>query len=262
MVCVQPIDTSSCPDWDAYDDAVQERSVFMAWETLRYLTGFRVGNCPVTLRPCMKSCWDQRTWETYPSGARGGLSPHVIGGQWYNIGCGCRTDNCACVAVCEIRLPGEVAVVDQVLVDGVVLDPDAYRVDNGYRLVRLDDACWPLCQHMEKALTEVGTFGVTYTPGVSAEANPWVQSAAGALACEYAKSSSGSSACRLPANVTRVVRQGVTMDLATNPFPGGLTGLREVDTLIARYNPYRLTAPSLVYSPDRPVGRTTTWSPS
>lgn len=259
MDCDLPIDTSGCDDWDNYDGAVQDRATFMAWETLRLLTGFRVGNCPVTLRPCMKSCWEAHTWETYPAGARGGLSPHVIGGQWYNIGCGCKTDSCSCVAICEILLPGEVAEVEKVTVDGMVLDPEVYRVDNGYRLVRLDGACWPLCQHMEKPLTDIGTYGVTFTPGVSATNNPWVQSAAGALACEFAKASSG-SACRLPANVTRITRQGVTMDLATNPYPGGLTGLREVDSLIARYNPYRLTGPSVVYSPDRRVGRTS-WSP-
>jgi len=264
MDCARPIDSSACPDWDTYPPEQQERSVLMAWETLRSLTGYRVGNCPVTVRPCREGCGGWPTYATYPvqgsgnwAGAIGGMMPTVIDGDWYNIGCGCGMNNCSCVNVCEVVLTGEVASIDEVTQDGVVVDPTAYRVDNGNRLVRTDGECWPLCQDMTKPLTDSGTFGVTFTPGVPT--NVWIEQAAAVLACEFAMAVSGAKGCRLPSNVTRVVRQGVTLDLTQAPFPGGLTGLREVDTLISRYNPYALKTPSVVYSPDINRGRVTTW---
>jgi hypothetical protein len=259
MDCNRVLDTSCCPDWDTFDPVDQEMATEMAWETLRSLSGYRIGNCPVTLRPCREGCGAVGTYQVWPVGsAVGWMSPTVTDGSWFNIACDCRGENCSCTAICEIRLPGEVASVEQVTEDGVTLDDEAYRVDNGNRLVRLDDACWPLCQDMTKPLTEVDTLGVTFIPGVAL--TPWMSRSAGALACEFAKAcGSGSGACRLPPNVTRVVRQGVSLDLAQNPFPGGYTGLREVDTLLARYNPNRLQAPSVVYSPDIHRGRVTSW---
>jgi hypothetical protein len=265
MDCDLLIDTSACDGWDEFTPADQERGTLMAWETLRYLSGFRLGNCPVTLRPCRQDCDRWPTYQAYPStgrsnwaGAEGGMRPTIVDGQWYNLTCGCGVGNCSCTHVCEVRLIGEVASIDEVKQDGVTIDPTAYRVDNGNLLVRTDGECWPLCQDMTKPLTEDGTFGVTYTPGVATDA--WISAAAGALACEYAKVTSGSGKCRLPSNVTRIVRQGVTLDLAQNPFPSGMTGLREVDVLIARYNPNHLPSPSVVYSPDVRHGRVTKWS--
>ncbi len=258
MVCVRTLDTSCCPEWDEFDPVEQEMATEMAWETLRALSGYRIGNCPVTLRPCRAGCGAPGTFQTWPVGPGGGwMTPTVVDGGWFNIACDCRGAECSCTYVCEIALPGEVASIEEVTEDGMVLDNDAYRVDNGNLLVRLDDACWPLCQDMTKALTEVGTLGVTFTPGVAL--TPWMSRAAGSLACEFAKACGSRSGCRLPPNVTRIVRQGVSLDLAQNPFPGGMTGLREVDVLTARYNPNRLQAPSVVYSPDVHRGRVTTW---
>jgi hypothetical protein len=43
-------------------------------------------------------------------------------------------------------------------------------------------------------------------------------------------------------------------------FPGGTTGIREVDAVISFYNPYALRSPSVIYSPDRHArARETTW---
>lgn len=256
-------DLTCCPDWDSgYDTAQQDLALLMAQETLRMLTGYRTANCPVTLRPCRKGCPGLATWRTYPVGASSewagsNLGPTVIEGQWYNIGCGCGVDDCDCTQVCEVRLPGEVASVEEVRQDGVVVDPTAYRVDNGNRLVRTDGDCWPLCQDMTVDTDQPNTFSVTYTPGLALDA--WGQHALGVLACEYAKAACGTGKCRLPANVTQVVRQGVTLNLAQNPFPGGLTGIREVDGYVRRINPHGLAAPSRIFSPDTKRGRVTTW---
>lgn len=261
--CVLPADFTCCEtEWDTYTPAQQDLALLMAQETLRMLTAYRVGNCPVTLRPCRKGCPALPTWLTFPvqvgsaapvSGAGG---PFILNGQWYNFGCGCSADDCDCSTVCEVVLPGEVASIDSVMVDGATLDPSAYRVDNSNRLVRIDGACWPLCQNMTAGTDQPDTFAVTYTPGVALDA--WGKTALGTLACEYARAACGNRKCRLPANVTQVTRQGVTLDLTQNPFPGGLTGIREVDTYVRRYNPYALTAPSVVWSPDVRRGRVTT----
>jgi hypothetical protein len=53
--------------------------------------------------------------------------------------------------------------------------------------------------------------------------------------------------------VTSVVRQGVSYEIAAGSFPGGATGIREVDTWIARYNPSHLLMQPAVWTPDEPV---------
>ena len=63
---IDPIPTSGCPwpvdpaclgeKWDELDPEVQERATGLASATLRRLTGYRVGGCPVTVRPCKASC--------------------------------------------------------------------------------------------------------------------------------------------------------------------------------------------------------------
>lgn len=271
-----PLDTSCCTEWNDFPPTVQNRAAALAVQTLRMLTGYRVAGCPVTLRPCKRNCHG-RTWNVYPVTRQGstaslgsGYSPYIgLDGEWYNVGCACGGDDCSCTTVCEIPLPGQgIGSVTRVELDGVALDPSAYRVDrvNGaYRLVRQDGECWPLCQDMGKPLGQVGTFGVTYQPGVRPDSLAGY--AAGVLACEYAKACTG-KACRLPAGVQTVARQGVTLDLskqsrkAAAVFPNNRTGIREVDDWVSRWNPHGLAGPSAVWSPDSGpgrAGRTTVW---
>lgn len=103
-----PVDTACVPDWDAwevepdpeadppvegvpvYTDAEKGRAVSLAGQTLRALTGYRVGGCPVTVRPCRAGCSEQ-TWRTYPAVGYSGSTPWYpvsLGGRWLNIGCG------------------------------------------------------------------------------------------------------------------------------------------------------------------------------
>ena len=110
--------------------------------------------------------------------------------------------------VAEIDMLTSVASITEVNIDGEVLPPDAYRVDNFRLLVREDGECWPACQSMGRPLGTPGTMGITYVPGVApGAAGLW---AAGVLACEYALACTGGK-CRLPSSVTSVSRQGVTM---------------------------------------------------
>lgn len=247
-----PIDSGCCDGWDALPDSVQARAAALASQTLRLLTGFRVGGCPVTVRPCRKGCGPQ-TYQTFPVGA-GGWWPVSVDGAWYNIGCACGSgDGCACDRVCEIVFTFDVtsvtAATGTVWVDGAPLDPSAYRVDGGNRLTRVDGDCWPQCQDMNLGLDQPGTFGVIVTPGGPVDGLG--ASVAGVLACEYAKACQ-SQPCGLPAGVTSVVRQGVSLQIASEGgvFPGGLTGIREVDAYIRRWNPNMLTEAPLVWSPD------------
>jgi hypothetical protein len=238
-----PIDHGCCDDFDNYSEEVRLRADALAAQTMRMLTGYSVGGCPVTLRPCSISCASgARGWDW----SGGTFNPHINGlGQWVN-GCGC-SGGCGCTALSTVHL-GNYGTVTEVKVDGVVIAPTAYRVQNGTELVRLDGGTWPVCQDMALADTEVGTFSVRVQLG--APVDGLGAYAAGVLACEYAKACTGDKKCRLPNNVTSVTRQGVTMDLSSTAFPDGLTGIREVDLVIQRYNPHGLKMPSVVWSPD------------
>lgn len=244
-----PIPEEVCSDeWESYSTATQQRAASFAVQTLRALTGYQVGGCPVTIRPCR-----EQAQAGYPAYAYGQFLPVNWSGTWTNMVCG-HGSICGCSQIQEIRLPLPVGQIVEVLLDGDALDPAAYRLDEPNRLVRLDGETWPACQDMAAALTEVGTFGVTYLNSEPVDGIGMY--VAGLLAAEFAKGCDG-KACALPRSVTQIVRQGVTMTIAPGLFPDGLTGIREVDAYTAAYNPNRLTSPPAVWSPDQPQHRIT-----
>lgn len=237
-----PVDLGCCGDFDSYSLSVQVRAKALAVQTMRALTAYRIGGCPVTVRPCSRTCVSN-----YPNWFYNGSTfmPISLAGVWVNMVCGCGTGDCGCTTLPEVVLPAPVGRIDSVILDGVTLNPSAYRVD-GNRLVRLDGGLWPVCQDMALP-SGVGTFLVTYlnaypVDGLGAYA-------AGVLACEFASACNGGS-CRLPSGVTHITRQGITMDIASGSFPGGLTGIREVDAYIMRWNPNGLRQEPTVWSPD------------
>lgn len=239
-----PVDTSCCSSFDEYSPDVQARAKALAGMTMRMLTGYNVGGCPVTLRPCSISCVS-RSGGWYEQG--GTFRPYINAyGQWVN-GCGCTHGGCGCTALPSVYL-GSVSRVVEVKVDGVVVPPANYAV-HGDTLVRTDGEPWPVCQDMAAADTEVGTFSVSIVRGAAVDGLGAY--AAGRLACEFAKACTGKK-CALPSNVTSVTRQGITYDMTTESFPNGLTGIREVDLVIQRYNPNKMKAPPVVWSPDLP----------
>lgn len=246
--CAWPIDTACFTDeWAAISAPNRNRGMALASETLRRLTGYRVGGCPVTVRPCKKGCADGfAPYGAYQVGA-GAFTPHLDGnGAWVNS-CGCVTD-CGCTALCEIKLPAPVGRIDEIKVDGVVLNVQDYRVFNGNLLVwtGTGECPWPTCQNLALPDTEVGTFSVTYLNAYPVDLLGAY--AAGLLAFEFAKACSGAK-CKLPSGVTSIVRQGITMQVATGLFPDGLTGIREVDAFIAIWNPNNLSRPASVWVP-------------
>lgn len=245
--CPWPIDTACLgQEWGGIDVEIQDRAIALASATLYRLTGYRVGGCPVTVRPCKRGCTNtaQPYWDLHSAG----WSPSISsGGVWINS-CGCTTD-CSCVELCEIVLPAPVGGIVSVKVDGTVVADTNYRVD-GNRLVWTGTGTcpWPVCQDLTKPDSAVGTFSVTYLN--SYPVDQIGATAAATLALEYARACAGSNKCRLPAGVTQITRQGVSITIAAGAFPGGVTGIREIDSYLALWNPRGLRNQTRVWSPD------------
>lgn len=244
--CPWPVDTACFTDeWDTFSPEVRERAVALASATLRRLTGYRVTNCPITVRPC-----HPRTAYLYgsmPYYLGVGWRPENWAGVWINS-CG-HSGMCGCTTACEVRLPAPVSEVSSVKVNGSVVDPDNYRIDNGNLLVwqGTGDCPWPVAQDLSRPDTEPGTFSVTYLNGYPVDYLGAY--AAGILAMEYGRACAGNS-CRLPSGVTTIVRQGITLEVEKGAFPNGMTGIREVDTYIALWNPKGRMHGAAVWTPD------------
>ncbi len=258
MPCSWEVDTSCCADWNTYDAATQQSAAEYGALIMWAATGRRYGLCERTVRPCGKQCrdclyagyfWSEGTW-----------IPYILNGVWRNCGaCGAAWGCCSCAPTCEVWLDGPVASIPAtgVSVDGEIIPADAWRVDDGQWLVRTDGDCWPECQDYDVD-SGTGLFTVTYFRGVAAPAP--VLSAAGELACEWAKACAG-AACRLPGRVSSIARQGVSVSMVdvADLLDKGLTGIFTVDQVIRSINPYGLMSRMKISSPDLPVIRTTTY---
>jgi hypothetical protein len=263
--CGWTVETCGCGScWDSYAPAVRDRAEALAATVMWAATGRRYGPCEVTILPCNArrelplyqafSVVDPLGIDSVSGGFAG---PVLDDGQWFNR---CSVTGCSCRARCEVPLPGPVAAVVEVTVEGDVVTPSAYQVQadstGGELLVRVDGDCWPTCQIYG---TEIPGFTVTYTRGLAIPAA--VQSGFEVLACEYAKACTG-AACALPPRLQSLTRQGVEVTVAEIPTePGGLirTGIKVVDDIIQAVNPYGLAAAAEVLSPDQPRFRTITF---
>lgn len=256
--CQWPIDVACCPEWEDAEEADREFVARVATELLWRLTSRRFGLCEVTVRPCRRACagGDRPHWAGGPTSL---MTPYISDGAWFNARCGsCPASGCGCSPLCEVLLPAPVNDVIEVMVDGQVVDPGGYRVDDHRLLVRTDGDCWPSCQDLEAAPGEPGAFAVTYRWGVPVP--PGGQYAAGVYACELLRACAGGP-CRLPRRVQQITRDGVTMAFVDpmDFLEQGLTGVPETDTWIRSVNPHRLVGSSRVYSPDYRPPRSTTW---
>jgi hypothetical protein len=237
----------------------------VATQLLYRLSGGVFGpSCPVTVRPCRLRCGDGG-WGWSWLGSAGYLGapwiPYVgADGLWRNQSvCGCRT-SCSCTELCELLLPGPVYDVVSVTDGTLTLPSTAYRVDNASRLVRTDGNCFADCYDQQAACGTAGTLCVTYRTGFALD--DAAIAAVSALTEHYVRGCSGCG-CGVASNrnVTRVNRQGVTMEFPdpSDLAEGGRTGLELVDSWLATVNPSRLTAPLRVLSPDFRAPRSTTW---
>ena len=225
MTCTwEPDPACLSEEWDALTPEVQQRSLMLATSSLQMLTLYRVGTCPITIRPCPK-----------PPRCGCGWNPHIRNGVWYND-CPCQT---RCAPLSEVDIPGPVGYIDSVLVDGEPLDLESgdFRLDNGHLLVWQGDgpSPFPETQDLNKPDTEPGTWSITYSRSYPVQND--ARLAVAYLAMEFARACQPRKKCALPRGVTSVVRNGVTFTVEVGLFPNGLTGIDIVDAFILKWAP-------------------------
>jgi len=225
------------------NDDVVEDSINLATDLLFTLSGKQFpGTCTETIRPCTtgQTCfyaWWLRDPDSFPLRVCGcAWTPQRDLGKW------------------------PVTDVTEVLIDGVVLAPSKYRIDEYRYLVRMAGPApdyvndgWPRCQHLDRPTTEEGTWSVTFEYGLAVSAG--AESAVRTLACELVKACTPGTNCELPGRATRVDRQGVSVTLMDpNLLAQGLTGLYLVDLWLKAVNPDGHRGSARIWSPDLSVG--------
>lgn len=158
----------------------------------------------------------------------------------------------------QISLGGyPITGITTVTIEGEILDPDDYQVEDSRWLTRTDGSCWP-CSCSCGANTD---FEVVYTYGL--DAPPLLVKATADLACQMALACSPETLgdCVLPSNVSSVTRQGVTAEMI--PFAGllnGESGIPSVNAAIDALNPDHRRGRSVIARADmgRAVRRITT----
>lgn len=233
-----PIDWPASIDITTYDADVVALAETYAANTLRFLTLNRVGGAAITVMPSARTC----------------RSPLMRMNMFYPVpynpsasdlrACNCSL-GCSCSGMGAVMLDGPVGRIDEVKVDGVVLDPSAYHVEDGTKLVRHDGGSWPVCAGKN--------FTVTYLQG--REVDSMGQFVGGLLADEFVKAITSDKKCRLPSTITTMARQGISYELTKGMFVDGVTGIPEVDAYVVLWNPHGLRVRPAVYSPDLPHQR-------
>lgn len=213
------------------------------------------GACESTVRPCAQTCgcWGGFVGTLAIAGASAlGVPINWTGGSW-----DCGGQSCGCGILSEVILDGyPVTGIVAVKINGVVIPPTAYRLDQYRRLVCTDQQMWPACQDLTAPDTDQGTWSITYTHG---QPPPLAgKQAAAQLACQLKQAIDG-GACQLDASVQEVVRQGIkvtkgriaTLVNAIGDRPEG-SGLAFVDSFLVAYNRHGLQRRPAVWSPDTP----------
>lgn len=236
------------------------RAVTFATLVLWSLTGRQFGLSTVTLRPCAQYAQDTPFpdgWLSWPGTQAPPLGATSSGGYygwWFPAACGTCVNGCTCLGLASVKLPAPVYDVVEVRVDGSPLATGSYRLDENRFLVRTDGLTWPLSNNLLLNATQTGTWQVTARYGQAVPAA--AASPIGELACEYLKASSGQD-CRLPAGVTQLARQGLTISIPDlgDMLDRGRTGLYLTDVFIAAVNPGHLRQRSRTYSVDHAYAR-------
>jgi hypothetical protein len=266
--CQPWIDCADIKEYcDDASDALLTPITVVASQVMFEVSGRQfTGRCERTVRPCQnRTCWDAIPWYNYYGApwAWSFGSEGLWGWGWYD-GQGC---HCGCTPLSRVLLPGyPVIEILEVLIDGAVVAPTSYRLDEWRWLTRMRDPAepdtplfWPSCQVLDLDDTEPGTFSVNYLAG--SDPPQAGKEAAAALACELYREKVGGE-CKLPSGAVRIVRQGVTIERLqplASMLRRGETGIPAIDLFIAAYNPAGLRRRPAIWSPDgpkyaRPVG--------
>ena len=173
-----------------------------------------------------------RTCYIYP-----GLCTRTV---WPCLECGCGCHPCGCGTYYVIHLTSDYPIqsVDEVRIDGVVMNPADYRLEEGARLVKTDGDRWPPCNNLgltagptvQGAEVEVDyTFGRTPPQAL--------KMAAAELVCELKKACNADASCSLPPHVKNIERRGVEIELHSviSLLEQGLTGNPIIDHALTVY---------------------------
>jgi hypothetical protein len=259
-------DVAACCGVEASSGDIYSGVIGPAQGLLYELSGrLYAGLCgPVSARPCRDNCSCfpfQRL--AYASGGSRLLWSGQYWGWWDGWDWG--SQNCGCGCLSQVKLSGyPVQEITQVKIDGEIVAPSEYRLDENRYLTRLNDTFWPACQDLSLDDDEEGTFSVEYVYG---EEPPELGvMAAAQLACEMYKECSG-EACALPKGVTKVVRQNITIEkMAFTAWGytgrnqrgvagGWRTGLPLVDAFLNTYNKAGLIRRPVFWAPGRRYAR-------
>lgn len=230
-------------------------AVQVATEILHAMAGRQFGVCTVKLRPCRRDCWGTPWPEAIWPGGWSYPQPALVGGVWLNLVCGQCPGECSCANVSEVLLPAPTHHVVEVKLDGTPLASGAWRLDDARKLVRTDGGVWPWCNDVSAPDDSTpGTWSVT--AAIGREPPQLAALAVGELGCQWLRAMRGED-CQLPANLTSLARQGVSITL---PDPATLVtqhqlGLYWCDLFIRTYNPKGLPRRAGVYNVDRPPAR-------
>lgn len=257
-------DAAACCTTDLADTSPFDDYVIAASEVLFELSGRRfAGICERTVRPCRTDC--NCGLQVLSRGYVVGPWDWSNSWWWSGFSWNCGDMNpCGCEPLSRVLLPGyPVREITEVKIDGNIVDPSEYRLDERRWLTRMRDTSdpntmlfWPSCQILDLPDTESGTFSITYTYGM----NPptIARQAANELACQFFRLCSSDTDCVLPANVSRTTRLGVTTDRASvlswfysrREERGWQTGMQSVDAFLSAYASEPLRRRPMTYSPD------------
>lgn len=220
------------------------------------------GECETIVRPCKLGCgcWGDN-WGILNSAWFWGYGSMGWGygwGWWDQDGTSC---GCGCES--RLRLSGyPVTSITEVMIGADVIDPAGYELQEERFLARLWDVTtdpaterfWPTCQNMSLPLGQPSTWSVTYKWG---SPPPMLgEQAATEMGWQLWLAQHNPGECQLSSGVTKVTRQGVTIErllpLFSRDTSGRVapTGLVVTDAFIAAYNPAGLRRRPAVWTPD------------
>jgi len=247
MTCQWEFD-SSCIGGDAavaaIDPALWDRSLTLATSTLQMLTKYRVGLCPITIRP---------VYEPMLCGCT--FNPHLESdGLWYNS---CVHRPGWLTPLGSIDIPGPVGKIVQFTISGedVDLNDGNWGFVDGHILMWQGDGPSPVpaTQDINQPIDAPGSWAITYSQSYPVQVDGQV--AVALLALEYVEACKPRGKCRLPRGVTNVVRNGVTFTVDAGLFINGLTGIEIVDAFITKWAPADSPAVSATVFNPRGVNR-------
>lgn len=258
------------------DDDVVADAIDVASDLLFRLAGHRwPGVCERTVRPTARPAGGEPSWWWQSAS-------DLSSGSWVNFTaglldswgtCGCnRRRLTGASSTPSVQLGAyPVLSVLTVMLDGQVLDPGEYRIDDDRWLTRVPVAGsrvnvgWPCCQRLDLPDTEVGTWSVQFTFGGAPPSSG--QAAACALASELARmwDADFDGDCGLDPSVSSVTREGITIDVESVAEAGRAQGfgVPEVKMFLEAVNPSGMRRRARAVNPDRAVGtvRTAPTSP-